>query len=748
MSFKEKRHQPEQKATLKSELSHEKPHSIGISAHAKKILHLILEENPKLQKILKTSGSYKEFLEALEEWALSIIGENQDALDYFHEKAAGREAFGKLRWKDFAAVRILDYIEHTGEKLTDLNLRGEVITNNPFGPLWLAVQYGTGGAHPNYYTDMLYLFRQLKGTLPHYIPDEERVKEWMDRHPSGLDDRVTKQRKKNKDRIIRTFIRKMDAGDIQDKRYSFEPGASFDEKYRKMNEWWNERLFHLRFAIRDAGLLNEMLDHTLDEEAMEILHRAEEAGIPIFVNPYYLSLVIVKAPDMPVGSDLPIRDYIFTSEELVDEFGEIVAWEKEDIVEPGKPNAAGWLLPSHSNIHRRYPEVSILIPDTVGRACGGLCVSCQRMYDFQSGNLNFNLDKLKPKGSWWDRMGHLMDYFEKDSQLRDILITGGDALMSTDKSLKRLLDAVYEMAERKKEANLNRNDGEKFAEMLRVRLGTRLPVYLPQRITPELTGVLSEFREKAQKIGVKQFVIQTHFESAMEITPEVKEGVAKLLSTGWIVTNQQVFTASASRRGHTAKLRKVLNDIGVLTYYTFSVKGYMENYHNFAPNARAMQEQLEEKVIGEVPESMIDEIKTLPSKAPEMVKLLKEMRSKAGKPFLAMDRNVLNLPGVGKSLAFRVIGITRHGRRILLFDHDHTRIHSPIIDEMGKVVIIESKPVAELIRQYKSMGEDVSEYESLFGYSIGENEKRMPIYHYPEYPFKITPKMTNLEIGH
>ena len=53
--------------------------------------------------------------------------------------------------------------------------------------------------------------------------------------------------------------------------------------------------------------------------------------------------------------------------------GQIRAWEREDVVEAGRPNAAGWLLPDGHNIHRRYPEVAILIPDTMGRACGGLC---------------------------------------------------------------------------------------------------------------------------------------------------------------------------------------------------------------------------------------------------------------------------------------------------------------------------------------------------------------------------------------
>ena len=57
---------------------------------------------------------------------------------------------------------------------------------------------------------------------------------------------------------------------------------------------------------------------------------------------------------------------------------------------------------------------------------------------------------------------------------------------------------------------------------------------------------------------------------------------------------------AASRRGHTAKLRKVLNGLGVLCYYTFSVKGFEENYAVFAPNSRSLQEKEEEKVWGKL----------------------------------------------------------------------------------------------------------------------------------------------------
>ncbi len=464
------------------------------------------------------------------------------------------------------------------------------------------------------------------------------------------------------------------------------------------------------------------------------------------MNPYYLSLLHVRVPYFAIGADLAIRYYVLYSRELVDEFGHIVAWEKEDQVRPGEPNAAGWVLPSEHYIHRRYPDVAILIPATVGRACGGLCASCQRMFDFQAGNLNFNLDKLKPKKSWSAQLEELMEYFEKDSQLKDILVTGGDGLMSSDKSVAQILDAIYQMAVRKRKANRRRPDGKKHAEMLRVRIGSRLPVYLPQRITPELTRILADFKRKASKIGMKQFVIQTHYESPMEVTPAVLEAVQHLLSAGWTVTNQLVFSAAASRRGHTSKLRQVLGEIGVLTYYTFTVKGYMENHFNFVPNARAVQEQLEEKVIGRVPKKHQAALKEFPLNAEQMKENIGDLRRRAKLPFLATDRNVLNLPGVGKSLTFRVIGITRYGRRILEFDHDQTRRHSPIINDMGKVVIIESKSIGEYLDQLESLGEDPSEYEELYGYSIGETEPRMPLYEYPDYDFQVTEDMTNLEL--
>lgn len=724
----------------------EKLDRIAIDVRSHKLLKLLLNENPELEKILRNSKNETEVVVGVREWIENSLKDREDAFRFYHARHSTRELFDKLEWGDYAIIRLLDYIDHAGKEYADLNLRGEIAVSNPLRLMWLAVNKGTGGAKPDFFMDMIMLFRQLRGESKQQTFSADRVNSWMDRYPAGLDPRIVQVREENKQRIIGILMEHIDLGEVQSTRYFFEPNLSKEQKLDKMQRWWEDYRFHLRFAVRSPELLNKMLDHSLDPDTMKLLRDAEDAGIPFFVNPYYLSLLHVRVPYFAVGADLAIRHYILYSKQLVKEFGNIVAWEKEDLVEPGKPNAAGWLLPDGHNIHRRYPEVAILIPDTMGRACGGLCSSCQRMYDFQGGRLNFNLDKLAPGEKWSEKLKKLMSYFEEDTQLRDILITGGDGLMSSDQSLKNLLDEIYEMALRKAKRNESLPEGEKLAELVRVRIGSRLPVYLPQRISLNLVKILKEFKEKAVEVGIKQFVIQTHFESPMEVTPESSIAIQRLIAAGWTVTNQLVFTAAASRRGHSAKLRKVLNDIGVLPYYTFTVKGYMENNAGFAPNARVVQEQLEEKLAGQIEEKYYDDIRKFPEEANMMVENIEALRRFAALPFLATDRSVLNLPGVGKSMTFRMIGITRYGRRILEFDHDETRRHSPIIHKLGKVIIIESKSIHEYLMQLEEMGEDREDYNGLYGYSLGQTEHRVSVYDYPEYEFQVTNAMTNLEV--
>ena len=604
------------------------------------------------------------------------------------------------------------------------------------------------------FVELFQLFKRLQGeNVP--SPSPQRIKSRNDRWDTGLDEEVREMRDENKERMLHLLIQKIENRKSKPSvRFHFEEGMSYEEKYQLVSKWWGDFRFHLSMAVKSPAELNRFLGNSLSSETMYLLNRARKKGMPFFATPYYLSLLNVTGYGY---NDEAIRSYILYSPRLVETYGNIRAWEKEDIVEAGKPNAAGWLLPDGHNIHRRYPEVAILIPDTMGRACGGLCASCQRMYDFQSERLNFEFETLRPKESWDSKLRRLMTYFEQDTQLRDILITGGDALMSQNKTLKNILEAVYRMAVRKQRANLERPEGEKYAELQRVRLGSRLLAYLPMRINDELVDILREFKEKASAVGVKQFIIQTHFQTPLEVTPEAKEAIRKILSAGWIITNQLVYTVAASRRGHTTRLRQVLNSLGVVCYYTFSVKGFNENYAVFAPNSRSMQEQQEEKIYGQMTPEQAEELyKILETKVSagineektkedaDTAKQIRRFMRKHHLPFLATDRSVLNLPAIGKSMTFQLVGLTEEGKRILRFEHDGTRHHSPIIDQMGQIYIVENKSLAAYLRQLSKMGEDPEDYASIWSYTKGETEPRFSLYEYPDFPFRITDKMLSL----
>lgn len=543
---------------------------------------------PQLVTMAEESESAALFKEALRSFVSSRI-----------DRTVGGSNMGNA-----VAKRILLLIEHDGMMVSELSTGEEI-------PVWTITclwQFLAGkleeDVSPDFFIDLYRQFELLEKP-EEIVPDRSLVKRQMNRWPTGLDEEVMAIRHSNKERIIAGLIRKIERRHAPTSRFQFTEGMSYAEKYVKVQEWWNTGRFHLAMAFKSPTELNYFLGGSLSAGTMDLLARARKKGMPFFVTPYYLSLLNTNTSGY---DDATIRSYILYSEELVDTYGRIKAWEKEDIVVSGQPNAAGWLLPEGHNIHRRYPEVAILIPDSMGRACGGLCASCQRMYDFQSERLNFDFESLKPKETWDKKLRRLMRYFEEDAQLRDILITGGDALMSQNATLRNILDAVYKMAVRKRKANESRPEGEKYAELQRVRLGSRLLAYLPLRITDELVGILRSFKDKASRVGVTQFIIQTHFQSPLEVTPEAKKAIEAILSAGWIITNQLVYTVAASRRGHTAKLRQTLNAMGVVCYYTFSVKGFHENYAVFAPNSRSLQEQQEEKVFGLIPKEKQKEL--------------------------------------------------------------------------------------------------------------------------------------------
>lgn len=176
------------------------------------------------------------------------------------------------------------------------------------------------------------------------------------------------------------------------------------------------------------------------------------------------------------------------------------------------------------------------------------------------------------------------------------------------------------------------------------------------------------------------------------------------------------------------------------------MKGFGENYTVFTPNSRSMQEQQEEKLFGRMTAEQTAELDAALTGEGDTAGRIRRFMKKHRLPFLATDRSVLNLPAIGKSMTFRLVGITAEGKRILRFDHDRTRRHSPIIDRMGEIYIVENKSVAAYLRQLEKMGEDAEDYASIWGYTHGQTEPRFGLYVYPDFPFGVTDRVSNLEL--
>jgi lysine 2,3-aminomutase len=121
-------------------------------------------------------------------------------------------------------------MDYAGASYPDQNIHGDLAISHPIKMMWLATNYGIGGAKPDFFIDMLQLFRQLSGKLIPGIPRKEQVQDWMDRYPAGTDPKIANLRKMNRNRIISILIEKMDAGAITSEKYTFLNRASHSGK--------------------------------------------------------------------------------------------------------------------------------------------------------------------------------------------------------------------------------------------------------------------------------------------------------------------------------------------------------------------------------------------------------------------------------------------------------------------------------------------------------------------------------------
>lgn len=248
-------------------------------------------------------------------------------------------------------------------------------------------------------------------------------------------------------------------------RHVHYPGASLAE--------WNDWRWQSRNRLRHLDDLAKVIRLT-DDEAAAL--RQGGTMLPVGITPYYMSLIDGENPDDPIR-----RTVIPTVHEFVRGPGEA-----------DDPLGEDAHCPVPGLVHRYPDRVLLLALDF----CSTYCRYCTRSRVVGHG-------EIVPDPA---RLEQAFDYLRRTPQVRDVLISGGDPLAMKDDRLDWIL------------GNLRAIPHIEF-----IRLGTKMPAVLPQRITPELCKVLSKHHP---------FWLSVHFMHPAECTPEAYRACAMLADSG------------------------------------------------------------------------------------------------------------------------------------------------------------------------------------------------------------------------
>ncbi len=315
---------------------------------------------------------------------------------------------------------------------------------------------------------------------------------------------------------------------------------------------WESWKWHIRNVVTDTDTLRKLT--YIEDYQCVLIDKALKGKLPFGITPHYLSLM----ENEPNGNDLAIRAQVLPPEDYINH---MLSNRKN------KNHSFDFMLESDTSpidlITRRYPNIVILKPVLT---CPQICVYCQR---------NWEIEQVMAPHSFASKskINSAIDWIKNHPAIREVLITGGDPFIMSDNKLESLLQRL---------ADIRHID--------LIRIGSRVLVTLPMRITEHLAKVLGKFRE----LGRRDIAVMTHIEHPYEITPETALAVDRLKRQGISVYNQQVYTFYVSRRFESTLLRMILRRIGIDPYYTFMPKGKEETNSYRVPLARILQEQKEE----------------------------------------------------------------------------------------------------------------------------------------------------------
>ena len=272
-----------------------------------------------------------------------------------------------------------------------------------------------------------------------------------------------------------------------------EPDASFQQlkKFHSAGKgfWgdvsdkdWNDWRWQLKNRITSVEQLQRLMPTLTPEEYAGAM--LTNSKLALAITPYFFNLID------PADENCPIRWQVIPRIEET----HTSSWEMTD------PCGEDSHSPVPGLVHRYPDRVLFLVTDR----CAAYCRYCTR-------------SRLVSNAAGYDfhpEFDRQIDYIRNHPEIRDVLLSGGDPLLFSDDKLEHLLKQIRAIP---------------HVEFLRI--GTRIPLFLPQRITPELCAMLKKYHP---------LFISIHTNHPRELTTEVRDALARLAEAGIPLGNQSV----------------------------------------------------------------------------------------------------------------------------------------------------------------------------------------------------------------
>ncbi len=288
---------------------------------------------------------------------------------------------------------------------------------------------------------------------------------------------------------------------------------------------WEDWRWQLRNRIRTKDVLEKIINLT-PQEIKGIDGCADK--LTMSIPPYFASLIDPEDPNCPIRLQSVPQGYELetTPEEMADPCGE----DKNS--------------PVHGLVHR-YPDRVLFL---VNEMCAMYCRYCTRSRMVGDGNRSLSMQTYEAA----------FDYIRSNKKIRDVLISGGDPLTLSDKVLEHIIKTL-----------------KSIPHVEFVRIGTRIPVTLPQRVTSDLVRMLKQYSPIWMSI---------HFNHPKEITKRVKFACDLLADSGIPMGSQTVLLKGINDKPSIMKkLVHELLKIRVRPYYIYQCDPILGSKHFRTP---------------------------------------------------------------------------------------------------------------------------------------------------------------------